>query len=294
MADYQMDFDFQLETKLFKESPNLHRIFSDNVLCVQNMLNKYQSVFPNYTDHTALHSLEVIAFCNELVGENIELINTDEIFILLMAAYLHDAGMGISKHDYEQFSLELPDVQKFILKNTDVDIDDVIRTFHHEFSGKYIEKYSKLFDFPSKEHLFSVIQTSRGHRKTDLYDMVEYPREFKLANGNIVHLPYLATLIRLADELDIAADRNIQFLYSISEINNPLSIIEFKKHLAIKQLEFEPTVLRAYVDYSDFELANGLDELFQKLNATLKYCIDVTENCSPFSIKQKAIVVEKL
>jgi len=289
-----MSFDFALESKLACGDPALHQIFTANVMCCQNILVKYKSVFPHYTDHTALHSLEVIAFCNELVADNIEQLNCDEIFVLLMAAYLHDSGMGISQEDYRLFSGQMPEVAAFINRNPDVSTDEVIRVFHNEFSGKFIEKYAGIFDFPSPEHLFAVIQTSRGHRKTDLYDEQEYPREITLSNGNCICLPYLATLIRLADELDIAVDRNIQFLYNISDIRNPVSLIEFKKHEAIKRLEFMPTALRAYVDYSDPTLVPELDELFQKLNGTLAYCVDVIQTCTPFSVYQTKIEVEKL
>lgn len=289
-----MSCDYQLEAKLVGQAPELHGIFSDNVLCVQNMLIKYQSVFPDYTDHTALHSLEVIAFCNELVGDNIDLLNTDEIFILLMAAYLHDTGMGISVGDYERFSLEIPAVRKFIEENPEAPIDEVIRSFHNEFSGKFIEKYAFLFDFSSQEHLFAIIQASRGHRKTDLFNEAEYPRELKMPNGNTVHLPYLATLIRLADELDIAVDRNIQFLYDTSNLKKAKDILEFKKHQAIKRLEFTPTAMKVYVDYSDHELSDKLDILFEKLNETLRYCVELIEKCTPFSIAQKSIEIEKL
>lgn len=55
------------------------------------------------TDHTALHSLEVIDFCNQLIGENIDEMNADEIYVFLMWAYLHDSGMGITMSDYEKF-----------------------------------------------------------------------------------------------------------------------------------------------------------------------------------------------
>ncbi len=289
-----MSYDFQLEAKLIEQAPQLHTVFSDNVLCVQNMLIKYQSIFPNYTDHTALHSLEVIAFCNELIADNIDLLNTDEIFILLMSAYLHDAGMGISIEDFERFSAELPIVQDFMKENPDICKDEIIRAFHNEFSGRFIEKYSPLFDFPSPEHLFAIVQTSRGHRKTDLLNKTEYPAEIKLSNGNIVHLPYLATLIRLADELDIAVDRNIQFLYDTANLDNDVSRLEFKKHQAIKRLEILPTSLKAYVDYSDPELVAPLDELFEKLNSTLSYCVRVIEEITPFSIAQKTVEIEKL
>lgn len=289
-----MSYDYQIETKLIREAPELHRIFSNNVLCTQNMLNKYKAIFPAYTDHTALHSLKVISFCNELIGENIGLLNADEIFVLLMSAYLHDSGMGICERDYEQFSAALPCVIQYKKEHPDSLMMDIIRTNHHEFSGKYIEKYAMVFDMPSKEHLFAVIQSSRGHRKTDLFDEKEYPAEISLENGNVIHLPYITALIRLADEIDIAADRNIQFLYDISSLTREHDIKEFKKHLAIKRLEFEPESLVAYVDFSDPMITDDLHDLLKKLNATLKLCQNVIEQRTPFVLYQKELKVVEL
>ena len=285
-----MSFDFALESKLASEAPKLHKIFSSNVMCCQNILNKYKSVFPTYTDHTVLHSLEVIAFCNELIGTNIDKINPDEIFVLLMAAYLHDSGMGISESDYEKFSKQLPMVSAYREKNPAAPIDEVVRTFHHEFSGKFIEKYQMVFDFPSEAHLWATIQASRGHRKTDLYDANEYPEEIVLENGNIIHLPYLAALIRITDELDIAADRNIQFLYNFDTLGlerNASSQIAFRKHLAIKEVVCREDSILAMVDFSDETLNPHLLSDFEKLNATLCQCVDVTDKRTPFEITQK-------
>ena len=289
-----MAHDFAMEMKLITEAPSLHRIFSDNVLCAQNMLLKYKSVFPSYTDHTSLHSLEVIAFCNELIGDYLSQLNTDEIFILLMASYLHDSGMGITEKDYFEFCEQLPQVKNYISQHAGANISEVVRIFHHEFSGCYIEKYKMLFDFPSEEHLFAVIQVSRGHRKTDLYDENEYPGEYILPNGNVVHLPYLAALIRLADELDIAADRNIQFLYDINDVAIKESYMEFKKHTAIKEVNFEKDCFTVRVEYDKENEPNMKDELqklFDKLKITLDECVDVTKKRTPFEIKQTEISV---
>lgn len=289
-----MSYDFMLEMKLKLEAPDYHRIFSDNVLCSQNMLMKYKSVFPNYTDHTSLHSLEVIAFCNELVGEQIELLNCDEIFVLLMAAYLHDSGMGISLRDYEVFTPEIPGAEAFRKANPDMPVAEIIRAFHNEYSGRYIQKYAPLFDFPSEEHLFGVIQVSRGHRKTDLYDETEYPREYRLKNGNVLRLPYLAALIRLADELDIAADRNIQFLYDFENLATDASRLEFKKHMAIKQLKFAEDAFEIQIDGSVGVPEDVMGELIEKLESTLALCVDVTAKRTPFKIKQTKIVTERI
>jgi len=286
-----MSFDFALESKLISQSPNLQQIFANNVMCCQNILMKYKSVFPNYTDHTSLHSLEVIAFCNELVGNYVDKLNCDEIFVLLMAAYLHDSGMGISETDYENFCKEMPQVQAYKEKNPDAPIDTVIRTFHHDFSGKFIEKYQMIFDFPSKEHLWATIQISRGHRKTNLYDEAEYPAELRLDNGNVIHLPYLAALMRITDELDIAVDRNIQFMYDMGKIVDKTAKVEFSKHCAIKEVICKEDSIQAYVDFSDKNLHASLFEEFEKLSDTLAQCIDVVEKRTPFAISQKKFIV---
>lgn len=282
-----MSSDFALERKLSSADPKLHRIFSGNVLCCQNILNKYKAIFPTYTDHTSLHSVEVIDFCNKLIGENIDRLNCDEIFVLLMAAYLHDSGMGISERDYEEFSAQMPMVREYLRKKPEAPIDEVVRTFHHEFSGKFIDKYRMVFDFPSEHHLWATIQASRGHRKTDLYDEAEYPQEIVLENGNVIHLPYLSALIRITDELDIAIDRNIQFLYKISSYDKEQDIIAFHKHLAIKEVLCCEDYIRARVDFSDEKLNPYLFGDFEKLQATLSYCVDVVDRRTPFAITQK-------
>jgi len=286
-----MSFDFALETKLLTESPSLHGIFSSNVMCCQNILLKYKSFFPTYTDHTSLHSLEVIAFCNELIGNNIEKLNADEIFVLLMAAYLHDSGMGISVSDYEEFAETMPQVQGYREKNPMAPIDEVIRVFHHDFSGKFIEKYQMLFDFPSQKHLWATVQTSRGHRKTDLFDSREYPEEIVLDNGNVIRLPYLAALIRITDEIDIAENRNILFLYDLDSITRPQDVVSYKKHIAIKEVICREDCIQATVDFSNEEIREELFRDFIKLNATLRECVTVTEQRTPFRITQKRFEV---
>jgi len=289
-----MSYDYQMETKLSKESPELHSIFTNNVLCCQSLLQNYKMIFPTFTDHSMLHSMEVIAFCNELIGDQIDKINADEIFVLLMAAYLHDSGMGVSSSDFEHFSKEINEVTLYRKGNPDVPSTKIIRKFHHEFSGRFVRKYAPLFDIPSEEHLFAIIQVCRGHRKTDLNNEKDYPSTVTLQNGNVIHVAYIAALIRLADELDIAADRNIDFLYDINSIDNHESLLEFKKHLAIKKLLFREDHMELLVDYSDEEIREELHDQFFKLNDTLERCVDVIRNRSPFNILQTSIKITEI
>ena len=128
------------------------------------------------------------------------------------------------------------------LKKPGRDRPDTIRRLHHEFSGRFIHKYAMLFDFPTQAHTFAVAEISRGHRKTDLFDPAEYPQALPLENGNTLRLPYLAALIRLADEIDWAADRNSSLLYDLSDYidASEIDFRIFSTHEAIRTIRTEP------------------------------------------------------
>ncbi len=285
-----MDTNYLCEHKLKKESPELHNLFSNSVFCLHRMLTNYKNIFPTFTDHTALHSLEVIDFCNKLIAHNIERMNADEIYVLLMAAYLHDTGIGISKSDYENFSENI-DFGDHSETHPDHTVPDIIRSFHHEYSGEFIKKYAELLEIPSEEHLFAIVQVSRGHRKTDLWDETEYPENFCTDKGVPICLPYLAALIRLADELDIAADRNLDFMYDIDAIDNEFSKMEFRKHQAIKRLLIEEDAFTMIVDTSDDDVYQEVIKLKGKLNRTLQECKEVVEQRTPYRITQSEIII---
>ena len=219
-------YDYAMERRLRALSSDLHTRFTESVFGLQHILLNYQLIFPTFTDHTALHSLNVIDFCNRIIGAQIDKLNADEIYCLLMGCYFHDTGMGIRRKDYDEFTRQIDFGDYFETHNRD-SVSDVIRDFHNEYSGLFLKKYAALFDIPSEEHLRAIIQISRGHRKTNLMDEEEYPIALPVASGNTICFPYLSALIRLADEIDVAAGRNLSFLYNTETLTNEKDIIEF-------------------------------------------------------------------
>ena len=284
--------DFLMERRLQELDPQLHRQFTDTVFTLQRILSNFLLLFPNYTDHTELHCLSVIEFCNSLIGpEQIERMNADEIYVLLLGCYLHDVGMGISRKDYDEFLPKL-DTESYLRTHPDAQLTDIMRAFHHELSGLFIEKYAMLFDIPSPEHLFAIKQVARGHRRTDLFDEKEYPADWKLPNGSTVCLPYLAALIRLADEIDVVALRNPKLLYDMEALTNPDSILEFRKHDAIRSLEITDDAFVMKVAVKDAMLLFALKELRGKMQKTLDYCRTVTQRRSPYQIRQSYVLMQ--
>lgn len=285
------DYEFGMEMRLHQLNPELHRLFSDTVFALKNGLSSYKSIFPEYTDHTILHSMNVIRYCNQLIGDQIIRLNGDEIYILLMSCCLHDSGMGITKKDLEAFSARI-NFGDYFRTHVGDSIPDMVRAFHHEFSGQFIRKYAELLEIPSAEHEWAIIQVSRGHRKTDLMDETEYPTDFRMPNGNKVCLPYLAALIRLADEIDVAADRNPTLLYGITTVTDKHQIIENKMVRAVRRLLVTDLDFTLVVYTEEDEIRAQILKLADKIQSTLDYCRTVVKNRTPYTITQEKVLIK--
>ena len=286
--------DYLLERRLKELDPALHRVFLDAAFASQSILTRYKNLFPEYTDHSQFHSLTVIDSCNRLIGRGqINKMNKDEIFVLLMGCYLHDVGMGIGDKDYEEFKVHF-DADKYFAEHPGDSKADFVRNYHNEFSGLFIEKYADLFDLPSKEHAYAIKQVARGHRKTDLYDESEYPSAYKMPNGNEVCLPYLASLIRLADEIDVAASRNPILLYDIDLISDEVAILENRKLQAVDTVKMTKSAFILSTYETDPKVVEALNKVVDKMQETLDLCRDVVSKRSEFVITQKKVLLQQL
>lgn len=294
MSDKQKyNSDFALEKRLKELNMNLHQLFTNAVFGFQLVLSNYKRIFPEYTDHSELHALNVIDFCNKLIGPQITKMNADEIYILLMSCYFHDCGMGVFEKDYEEFTSKLPEEIRDD-KDDAADISSMVRKYHNEYSGFFIEKYVDFFEIPSKEHVDAIVQVSRGHRKVDLMNEEKYPSDFKLKNGNTICLPYLASLIRLADEIDVSSSRNSALLFDMSAIVDDESIIEFSKHQAIQDVAVEDEAFALVIHADNPEIYEHLEKLRGKMQETLDYCRRITDSRTPYTITQKYVVLREV
>ena len=284
--------DYAMERRLRQADPALHKRFTDAVFALQYNLSRYRLIFPEYTDHSNLHCLDVIDFCNQLIGNQIDRLNADELYILLTACYFHDTGMGITMKDYREFS-ERIDFGDYFKNHSREDISNIIRDFHHEFSGRFIQKYAELFEFPSAEHLWAIQMVSRGHRKTDLMDEHEYPLALQMPGGNRVCLPYLAALIRLADEIDVAAERNPILLYDIEALTDEKQIMENKKVKAVRSLQVTEKRFILTVDTAEEEVLKQIGIMAEKMKRTLRECRAAVCGRTPYVITQEDVLIQK-
>ena len=278
--------DFLLEKRLMTESPDLHKRISDTVVVLQTMLDSFLSWFPSFTDHSALHSMDVLAFCNELLGDQINNLTIQECYVLVMSCYMHDMGMGISKEDYKALSKKLK-LDEYRTKHPNASDATIIRDFHNEFSGLFLMKYADFFEIPSDDLMFAIVQVSRGHRKTDLFDEKEYP-DLHTPDG-VVRTSYLAAMIRLADEIDVGADRNPELLFDTSTLTDQADIDAFGTHESIRTVEVAEDSIILHVKPKEPRFVGLVEDLAKKVQHTLDYCREVAEKRSELKITQKDV-----
>lgn len=279
---------FALEFRLRELDRDLHKRFTDCVFVLQKILSNYKLLFPEFTDHSELHSITVIEFCNNLIGKQLDLLNKNEIYVLLSGCYFHDTGMGVTRKDFEEFSREI-DFGDYFEKHPNASESEQIRDFHNEYSGKFIRKYADLFEFPSRAHLEAIIQISRGHRKTNLTDENIYPTKLPTPDGDTICLPYLAALLRLADEIDVTAARNPKLLYDLEAITDDRQLFEHKRHRAVHDLKISADAFTLIIDDSDPFITEKIKNMADKMQQTLDTCRAAVNGRTPFEITQREI-----
>lgn len=212
-----------------------------------------------------------------------------------MGASLHDIGMGVSEADCHVFAKRVPGAEKYMEEHPNARVGDVTRAFHQEFSAEFVRKYKGLFEIPSEEHVYCIAQVARGHRKLNLLDKEEFDPHYRLANGNEVRLPYLAALVKLADELDIGADRNLLLnTADLADEISEFSLLCFRCHEAVPEINFDGGRITIYYQTDDAAVYEELMNLNRKEQKTFGEFTDVVRERTDFKLCQQEAVFERL
>lgn len=150
------------------------------------------ALIQHYTRHGIDHSERIIDALGSLLIDYPSLLNDYECFVLISAAYLHDIGMQSPTHAGLPLKIEYS-----------LDEMNKIRENHNISSAKMIEesvsgKLKITFGLGEcKEFAKSIAIISKYHRNIDINQL----KDSSIA-GKEIKLPLLASLLRLADELD--------------------------------------------------------------------------------------------
>jgi hypothetical protein len=175
----------------------------------KSVLTYTASKFLTYTPHDFSHSELVEENLNWLIPDHIKTkLNDQEIFFLIISAWLHDWGLVASEGENEE----------------------TVRKNHHIRTEKNFEEHHSLIYLSLAEARICG-RICRGHRHDNLHTN-DYQDSF-IGSNVLIRVSFLAALLRLADECDITANRTPEIIYRSVKPENT-SDAEFQKHLSIQ------------------------------------------------------------
>ena len=94
-------------------------------------------------------------------------------------------------------------------------------------------------------------------------------------------------MVRIADELDIASDRNPELLYQTETMVglSEKDVFEFSRHDAIRPIVFAEQAIIVYADTESDEIAQAVIDCIRVVKETLSYCISVLKKRSTLQIQ---------
>lgn len=227
---------------------------------VKGWLAYIPETFPHYTRHTVEHSDEIVLQISKLLFKNddpsqpIIRLSPVEAYIVIAAAYLHDAGMvsadkekleilttneewkrwttgdgGGAKRWQEIEKLRQDERRDYETRHFLADLQtrfliaEFIRRRHHLRAADVIKQHQQhlgrfAFDDPMMQRTIAEVCVAHGLRPHELEDQGRYPDRRDI-RGYAVNVRFLAILLRLGDLLDMSYDRACPLLLNAA---NPL------------------------------------------------------------------------
>lgn len=207
------------------------------------LLAKITETFPDYTIHDIRHSKSVVGILSWLVPKELmQSLNAYEIYFLIMSAYLHDIGMvdfpELLDEDFEDFKVRArrksPDITDEELKRS------YIRENHQLRSEQFIEKHFRELAIEDFFQAKIVGRICRGHRSANLLDKKFSHREMYSAKNIPINLKLLSGFLQIADELDLTFERTPISVYEALKPNDPISRLEWERHLSTCGVGLDP------------------------------------------------------
>lgn len=281
-----------------RESPFLSQV-NKAIEFASKILPMITKVFQTYTLHGMTHSVHVAEYMYELIYDA-EKISDLEIVLLIYAALFHDIGMVVSDGEIEEIKADrllLGDrkyskvFQKY--NNEAIALQECVRPVHGKRSREFLEK----IDDENKDMFRISVGTATTFQSelalicqahNEDFDWISKELQSETIKGEYsLNAQYIAVLLRIADYLDMDAQRAPLYLYKYL---NPTdySDLEWRQHFDIdnytkitlnektgqKEIRFigsskEPAVHRKLLKYFDDiskELLSAVDlcQIFKK------------------------------
>lgn len=292
----------QLEKPEKPESDFVRTYLDSWMPLIQTLLAQCGTTPTDFTLHDSQHAFRVAERMVDIMPTDVvTALSSYELALLLLSAYLHDIGMcpeqGILKqyHGYvltgqpesltpqqvEEFELWLDnwadDIEVPLIKGkaTDEQLKTAAlaaahfcRSKHVEWGEKWIEK--KLLPGPLQTPLpfLEELKTLCRSHHQGYPELIDDRFKPKPINNVIVHLRYLAVVLRVADIMEFDPERTPEVIFQHRDISLPSVIFWHKDHSISYQIE--EGRLSIFAEPPDARIHHAVEETANAIEAELR------------------------
>ncbi|EFM08468.1 ATP-binding region ATPase domain protein [Paenibacillus curdlanolyticus YK9] len=190
-----------LERRLKEKNEALFHKLQETKQEADRLFNAYSANFILYSFHNKEHSVSV----SELLGDKVldqgvlDALNEAELYVLASAAYLHDIGVCRTNEDIEQRFKAYEDSGQNHANKT---VEEYAREHHAFFTYDFISDHWEALKLDrSWKEAIALVAGEKKDCDVYAFDYFDYAP----AGGRTkVCIPYLHTLLSIADRLDVA------------------------------------------------------------------------------------------
>lgn len=260
---------------LFTKSKKLYENYRDNCTVVQRMLEKYKKIYPNISDYSIMHFIDIAEFCDLIMDrQKLEDLNGDECYCLLMAALFAHTGFGLNQESMNKYISKLG-IQK---QTQPLSFLQIMNKYHVLFSACLIEEYGDIFEFPSEIYKHAIISMLYfiGGNSDDINQLEEV---LLSDNQNSVRLKDLAAVLAVGNQLAELKNTNLDLNYEDFDKYNSEEIVGFVERNVVRSIavKYGKLVIEAGGSDSAYALierkVNLIINNFEKLLSSLDHSI---------------------
>lgn len=276
---------------------------------VTPLLQRIPENMPEFTLHDSSHSAKIVEIMGKILPDEVlNNLNTIELSLLILSAYLHDIGMTCDKMEKEKIILS--DEEYSILFKSNLDkfskyeqylneknhraatfiqdqvFTEYLRRKHVQRSANYIsENLSKgelnlVYNQIPFHKILIKICDAHGEAVKQLYDIQKWPKQ-TLVGEKIINVQFLALVLRLADIMDLDSERTPKVIYDFVNPEDPVSIIEWKKHRSILGTSISTNQVLFEAECSSPEVERALRLFMDWIEIERKETIELLKTYSP-------------
>lgn len=206
---------------------------------------KEPALLVGFTDHGPNHVRRVLHRIEEILGDKLSDLSDDEVFVLLLACWLHDVAM----QDYGVVAEQ----KKGRLWNTPLDWNELelVRKKHAPRLRVLLESDEPRIEFQGNKHidfpklgLFKrhVARVASGHATAEFLNVAGIPSDKGPTGLNPFRYDLLAALLLLSDECDLDYSRAIVIDNAGLKDLDPESILHLLKHRYVCESQIVPSL----------------------------------------------------